>query len=72
MKKLVGSLSRWCSKLDDDGRREAFARIGKDCDGRFRQFLEVCFIPMITKKPVEYSLLGRILRKLRSLLIRRK
>ena len=60
MKKLIGSLSRWSSKLDNDGRMKAFARIGQDCDERFRQFLEVCFVPAITK------------RKLRRLLIRRK
>ena len=65
MKKLAGNLSRWSSRLTPAERLEAFRQIGTDCDSRFRQFLEICFLPAIAKRKRHRSLLKRISRRLR-------
>ena len=65
MKKLAGNLSRWSSRLTPVERLEAFRQIGTDCDSRFRQFLEICFLPAIAKRKRHRSLLKRISRRLR-------
>ncbi|MBR2839195.1 MAG: glycosyltransferase family 2 protein [Kiritimatiellae bacterium] len=71
MRKLVGSLSRWTAKLDDEGRRAAFADVGRDCDERFRQFLELCFVPLVASRGrPRASLTGLIAAKLRRMLSR--
>ena len=71
MRKLVGSLSRWTAKLDEEGRKAAFVDVGRDCDECFRQFLEVCFVPwLLVRGRQRSSWTVRIARRLRNMLSR--